>query len=430
MEDHTVYVGVANEAISHAWQTNPSISANLLKDSNVYSSNPPHTNSIITAGSSKLRKTPATLVSLDGQSDAINRVRQLIAKVAKTNASVLILGESGTGKEIVAREIHRYSLRCNNTFVPVNCGAIPSELMESELFGHEKGAFTGALNSRPGRFEMAESGTLFLDEIGDMSLDMQVKLLRVLQERTFERVGSNKTQVADVRILAATHRRLEERIRANQFREDLYYRLNVFPIEMPPLRSRKEDLPVLINALILDLSHVRDAIVLSDDALDALMAYEWPGNIRELSNVIERLCILYPGEIVTADMLPEKFHGFASGYFLHPPVQLEFTAPRRVSNPQAATAAATATPISPNMPTNVNNEITSSHCTPQQLLAKVRLAADGVDLKNFLADLEKDLLQQALDKSEGVVAQAAKLLGLGRTTLVEKLRKYGMQRLA
>lgn len=333
-------------------------------------------------------------VSLEGRSRQILRIQELIRKVAKTNASVLILGESGTGKEVAAREIHNRSLRRNKPFVPINCGAIPPDLLESELFGHEKGAFTGALTTRAGRFEMAEGGTLFLDEIGDMSLDMQVKLLRVLQERTFERVGSNKTRIADVRIVAATHRNLEERILNNQFREDLYYRLNVFPIEMPSLRDRVEDIPSLLESMISRLKAERAVARFSEEAVAVLQNYNWPGNIRELSNFVERMCILYPGEWVKAPHLPDKMFARQNG--MHKPEAggLDY---RR---------------------------------SPMEIIEHLSLPGEGVDLKEFLTKLELHYIKLALEQSEGVVAKAAKFLKLGRTTLVEKLRKYGIDRVA
>jgi sigma-54 specific flagellar transcriptional regulator A len=343
---------------------------------------------------------PGTLIlrqpqRLEGSSPAIAAVRELVNKVAKTNANVLILGESGTGKEIAAREIHRKSQRRKAAFVPLNCGAIPAELLESELFGHEKGAFTGALTSRPGRFELAEGGTLFLDEIGDMSLDMQVKLLRVLQERTFERVGSNKTRIANVRIIAATHRDLEERILKNQFREDLYYRLNVFPIEMPALRNRREDMPVLLSSLLGYFETEREVAKFSDKALELLQIYDWPGNIRELSNVVERLCILYPGQTIDAGQLLEKNY-----------------------------------PVLPGLAKQVNNNgndntqsISQYRPVLEEIIRCLDVPDNGFDLKDLLERVEQHFVKQALRKTNGVVAQAAKLLGLGRTTLVEKLRK-------
>lgn len=251
---------------------------------------------------------PNLFRSLVGTSRAIQHVRQMMQQVADTDASVLILGESGTGKEVVARNLHYHSKRRDAPFVPVNCGAIPAELLESELFGHEKGAFTGAITSRAGRFELANGGTLFLDEIGDMPLPMQVKLLRVLQERTFERVGSNKTQCADVRIIAATHKNLESMIEVGAFREDLYYRLNVFPIEMAPLRERVEDIPLLMNELISRMEHEkRGSIRFNSAAIMSLCRHAWPGNVRELANLVERMAIMHPYGVIGVVELPKKF---------------------------------------------------------------------------------------------------------------------------
>jgi len=334
--------------------------------------------------------------SLTGNSAATQRINRMIEQVADTDATVLILGDSGTGKEVVARKLHYNSKRRGKAFVPVNCGAIPADLLESELFGHEKGAFTGAITARQGRFEMAEGGTLFLDEIGDMSMSMQVKLLRVLQEKTFERVGSNKPIHCNVRIIAATHRNLEEAIAQEKFREDLYYRLNVFPIEMSPLRERIEDIPVLIKDLIKRIeTEKRGSVRLTPDAVTALTQYEWPGNVRELANLIERLAILYPFGVVDIKDLPEKFR---KGYVVEE------------SRPESTSPAAHA----------------ENHAQAVGSLA--RLPAEGLDLKAHLSNLELSLIQQALDESDGVVAHAARRLNMRRTTLVEKLRKYGLQR--
>jgi sigma-54 specific flagellar transcriptional regulator A len=335
--------------------------------------------------------------SLVGTSRAVQLVRKMIQQVANSDANVLILGESGTGKEVVARNLHYYSNRRDKAFVPVNCGAIPADLLESELFGHEKGAFTGAISSRQGRFELAEQGTLFLDEIGDMSLNMQVKLLRVLQERTFERVGSNKSIQADVRIIAATHRDLEESIREGTFREDLFYRLNVFPIEMPPLRDRVEDIPLLVNELIRRIEHEkRGSVRLTQGAVLSLCQYSWPGNVRELANLVERLAILFPFGVVDVGDLPEKFQS-----------DVPVVEAARLSEDMLASAAQ---PVQ------------------YQLESEPRLPRDGLDLKEHLSNLEVGYIRQALDDANGVVAQAAKRLGMRRTTLVEKLRKYGLQR--
>ena len=337
--------------------------------------------------------------SLVGNSRGIRSVREMIEQVSPTEATVLILGESGTGKEVVARNIHYHSARRGKPFVPINCGAIPPDLLESELFGHEKGAFTGAITARQGRFELAEGGTIFLDEIGDMPLPMQVKLLRVLQERSFERVGSNKTIETDVRIVAATHRDLEKQIAKGTFREDLFYRLNVFPIEMPRLRDRKEDLPLLVQELITRLEHEKNTSVrLTNQALLSMCNYDWPGNVRELANMIERLAILFPYGVVDARDLPSNvFHS------------------------------------DEDVPTALTSQSTDS----EQLVGSVssfaaaadpRLPRNGIDLKQHLTEIEISLIHQALDETHGVVAHAAKRLGIRRTTLVEKMRKYSIQR--
>ncbi len=344
----------------------------------------------LNADDSKMaRRKRQTLQSLEGNSPPINHIKSLIGKVAPTDASVLILGESGTGKELVARAIHRLSDRADKPFIPVNCGAIPKDLLESELFGHEKGAFTGAISARIGRFEMAEGGTLFLDEIGDMDFNMQVKLLRVLQEKTFERIGSNKSQVADVRIIAATHNNLEQAIADGRFREDLYYRLNVFPIEMPPLRERKEDIPALAESMIRRLANERGKFSLHPSTYEVLMRYSWPGNVRELANLIERLRILYPGKEVMPIDLPQRYLEAAD-------IKPEPQAPAEAASPLYK--------------------------------PPVNLALGGFDLKQHLSEIEQDCIRQALNISDGVVARAAKLLNLRRTTLVEKMRKYNLER--
>ena len=329
--------------------------------------------------------------NLVGSSPGILRVRKMIEMVARTEANVLIVGESGTGKEVVARHIHQQSSRRSKPFVPLNCGAIPPDLLESELFGHEKGAFTGAIASRQGRFEMADGGTLFLDEIGDMSLSMQVKLLRVLQERMFERVGSNKSVRANVRIIAATHVDLESAIEKGAFREDLYYRLNVFPIETPPLRERTEDLPLLFNDLVERIEHEgRGTIRLSQACIDCLSAYTWPGNVRELANLVERLAILYPNGVIDVQDLPPKY--------------------------RSGTSITT-------IPSDAAGGSNRDANAPMGQLPR-----EGFDLKEYLQAVELNFIRQALDETDWIVAHAAKRLGMGRTTLVEKMRKLGLQR--
>ncbi|WP_132542287.1 sigma-54 dependent transcriptional regulator [Plasticicumulans lactativorans] len=338
-----------------------------------------------------LRRPPELFRALVGQSRAIAEVRTLIERAAPTDATVLILGESGTGKEVVARNLHHHSARRSGPFVPVNCGAIPENLLESELFGHEKGAFTGAITARRGRFELAEGGTLFLDEIGDMPLPMQVKLLRVLQERSFERVGGNRSISADVRIVAATHRQLETLIDRGQFREDLYYRLAVFPIEMPPLRERSADLPLLIDDLLRRQENQTGVrLALTAAALRCLARYPWPGNVRELANLIERLAILSGGGLVDVAALPPKFRAGVEGLDEPPAAALAGERALAMSDPGA-------------------------------------LPPGGLDLRQHLADIETRLILGALAEANGVVAHAAALLRMRRTTLVEKIRKYGLR---
>jgi sigma-54 specific flagellar transcriptional regulator A len=329
---------------------------------------------------------------LVGQTRGIRTIIRLISQVAGTESTVMINGETGSGKEVVAHAIHRVSPRKKGPFVAVNCGAIPGELLESELFGHEKGAFTGAITARQGRFEMAQDGTLFLDEIGDMPLPMQVKLLRVLQERSFEKVGSNKSQSTNARIIVATHRDLEEEIAEGRFREDLFFRLNVFPIEVPPLRERSEDIPLLLDAINARFkAEGRPVARFNPQSIAVLCHYSWPGNVRELANLIERMGIMFPDERVQPQDLPRKF------------IEQEGLDLDNIDVPESLTQPAT----SPN---------------------PAELPEEGLDLKEYLNDLEVKLIEQALDEAEGVVAQAARRLGMRRTTLVEKIRKYGIQR--
>ncbi len=349
-------------------------------------------------GLRKHQREPNLFRSLVGTSRAIQSVRQMMKQVADTEATVLILGDSGTGKEVVARNLHYHSRRKDAPFVPVNCGAIPAELLESELFGHEKGAFTGAITSRAGRFELAAGGTLFLDEIGDMPMNMQVKLLRVLQERTFERVGSNKPQQADVRVIAATHKNLEEMIARGEFREDLFYRLHVFPIEMPPLRERIEDLPLLLNELITRLEkEKRGSIRFSSAAIMSLCKHPWPGNVRELANLVERMAIMHPHGVIGVGELPRKFR-----YVDDDNEDLRQLQQEQDDNAWRPPLAG--------------------------FSRSVGLPPEGLDLREHLAELEQSLIQQALDDANFVVARAAERLRIRRTTLVEKMRKYGMSR--
>jgi len=354
--------------------------------------------------------------SLVGCSSAMQQVKKLILQVAQTDATVLILGESGTGKEVVAQALHNASERANRAFVPINCGAIPGELLESELFGHEKGAFTGAITARKGRFEMAEKGSIFLDEIGDMPLPMQVKLLRVLQERIYERVGGNKSFECDVRIIAATHRNLEESIQAGEFREDLYYRLNVFPIEMPSLRERPEDIVELLNYMFNKIqSEGRKIPILSEKALIALQTYLWSGNVRELGNLAERLSILFPGLGVDYDDLPAKYQ-----------VEIDSSAQLIVATENKSNKENSVEKMAMNVTEQPTTEtLSEKNETVEQMMAAPNLD-EGLDLKSYLVDMEVQLIQKALTQTDGNVSQAAKLLQTNRTTLVEKIRKYDL----
>lgn len=354
----------------------------------------------------------ARFVGMVGTSAQMQQVRFLIQQVARTDANVLILGESGTGKEVVARNIHVLSHRSDGPFVPINCGAIPAELLESELFGHEKGAFTGAISTRKGRFELAQGGTLFLDEIGDMPLPMQVKLLRVLQERTYERVGGSQPIKADVRIIAATHRQLEDMIAEGRFREDLFYRLNVFPIETPALKERADDLPPLLQELQQRLEQQgQSAIKFTERAIASLKLHPWPGNVRELANLVERLSIMYPQQVIDVAELPQKYrHLDVETYVPHYPEALQ---ERDAINELF----------------QFEQDDDDSQPEFGALQTSLDLLPDeGMDLKQFLADLEISLISQALERHEYVVARAADILCLRRTTLVEKMRKYNLVR--
>jgi len=305
-----------------------------------------------------------------GSSRAIREVVQLIERVAASNATVLITGESGTGKEVAAVAVHQNSARRSGPFVAINCAALPEQLLESELFGHEKGAFTGAAGRKPGRFELANEGTIFLDEIAEMPLSMQAKLLRVLQEKAFERVGGTETVHVNVRVIAATNRNLAQAIEKGQFREDLYYRLNVFQINLPPLRERKEDIPELAAHFLARLRPTYQVHSISPAAMEMLIKYNWPGNVRELQNVIERAAIICPGEEIRPEHLPR-----------------ELTAPHRGAGDLV-----------------------------------IRFPDEGISLE----EVEKELILKALEKSGGNQTRAAQLLGITRSALLYRTQKYGL----
>ncbi len=313
-----------------------------------------------------------------GDHEKMQKVFEIVEKVADTDSTILILGESGTGKELIAKAIHYNSYRRERPFVPVNCAAIPSELLESELFGHEKGAFTNAIRTRIGRFELANGGTVFLDEIGDMNPLLQSKLLRVLQEKQFERVGGIKTIKTDIRIIAATHQDLKQAVQQKKFREDLYYRLNVIPVRIPPLRERKTDIPLLAHHFLdhFNRSKKKRIRAIEDFAMEGLIGYEWPGNVRELENTIERVVILVDHDVIAAADLPEKFHALPQP---EPPQTVE-------------------------------------------------IPEEGISLDTAVNEFEKNLILQALMKTGWVKNKAARLLNLNRTTLIEKIKRQNLQR--
>ncbi len=313
-----------------------------------------------------------------GDSDNMQEVFRLIEKIANTDSTILIYGESGTGKELVARAIHFNCDRRDRPLIPVNCGAIPEELLESELFGHEQGAFTGATRTRIGRFELGNGGTIFLDEIGDMSPALQVKLLRVLQEREFERVGGMKTIKVDIRVIAATNKDLEKNVADGKFREDLFYRLNVIPIQLPPLRERKSDIALLASHFIQVYNEKNKHRItgVSPEAMELLQNYEWPGNVRELENMIERIVIL-------------KGEGMAE-------------------------------------PDDLSEKVLAS--TPRSLHPRIKIPENGISFNTAITEFERELILQALNRTNWVKNKAAKLLNLNRTTLVEKMKKINLSR--
>jgi DNA-binding NtrC family response regulator len=340
-----------------------------------------------------------------GRSETMRRLFDLIAKVADDDSStILIRGESGTGKELVAKAIHVKSRRSDRNFVPVNCAAIPDDLLESELFGYTKGAFTGAATNKPGRIQYADGGTLFLDEIGDMKASLQAKLLRVLQEKEFEPVGAFKAVPVDTRILAATHCDLEQMVREGRFREDLYYRLSVIPITIAPLKERREDIPLLIDAFIetYTVKRGKAPFTLSPLAISALMNYEWKGNVRELENLIQHMSVLYGGRQLDLGDLPEKFHDLADDLL------------------SLQTAADQAIPTS--RPVAAPAEMTIHH-------SAFNLEDGPIDFNAIIGELETELIVQAMRIAAGNKKEAARLLSLKRTTLLEKIKKKELGRL-
>lgn len=318
-----------------------------------------------------------------GKSRQMQEVFRLIERVADSDSTILINGETGTGKGLIAKAIHEKSYRSKKPFVSINCGAIPENLLESELFGHVRGAFTGATSAKTGKFEVANGGTIFLDEIGDMSPELQIKVLKVLEEKEFEPVGGCKTNRVDVRIITATHRDLEEEVQKGNFREDLFYRLYVIPIKMPALKERLRDIPLLVDFFLYKLNQEKKTNIsgLEKDALELLMQYAWPGNVRELSNLMERLVVLNSEGIIRVSDLPEKIN---------------------------------------------QNKIHA----PSLPLVDVTNEGDGICLNTAVSEFEKNLIYQSLEKTNWVKNKAAKLLQVKRTTLVEKIKRYDLQKCA
>ncbi len=339
--------------------------------------------------------------SIIGNSDEIRGVFDIVEKAAASDSTVMIFGESGTGKELIARALHQNSKRKSKPFIAVNCGAIPHELLESELFGYEKGAFTGASNTRIGRLELANDGTVFLDEIGDMPAALQVKLLRVLAEQEIDRLGGTKPVKVNVRFITATHRNLEDSIEKGKFREDLYYRLNIIPIVVPPLRDRKSDIPLLVQHFLkkCNENQGKRSKVISEETTKILTNYSWPGNIRELGNFIERMVVLSVGDHITPKDLPEKVLGEVPGEYLSP-----------LAKPECE--------LSPNE--MLQNGLKQSFF--------MGLPEGGINLKNAVEEFERGLITEALERSNWVKNKAAGLLELNRTTLVEKIKKMDLKR--
>ncbi len=364
-----------------------------------------------------------------GNSPPMREIRKLIETIADSTATVLVTGESGTGKELIAQALHFQSPRADANFVPLNCAAIPKELMESELFGHRKGAFTGALADRVGRFELAHGGTLFLDEIGDLSLDMQVKLLRVLQEKTVDPIGSSRAVEVDVRVVAATHRDLEAEIAAGRFREDLYYRLNVLPVQTPPLRDRGDDIVLLARHYAEKFAHKGAPVSFGADFVEAMKRYDWPGNVRELSNLIHRFSTLFSGQRLSlralpAPMLPKGLQKLQEelGVAAPEPAQEESAADvLQMFAVQDDPALALPAAAPAGEPRNDVEDII--------LLAQggAVLPPEGLSLKERMAQIERAYIEQALDRAEGNVSKTARLLNLQRTTLIEKIDKYRLR---
>ena len=369
-----------------------------------------------------------------GESAAIKAIRELLPVVAASSSTVLITGESGTGKEIVARSLHDLSHRASANFVPINCAAIPKDLIESELFGHRKGAFTGAVTDRIGRFELAHKGSIFLDEIGDLPLDLQVKLLRVLQERMVDPVGSTKSVAVDVRVIAATHRDLEAEIAAGRFREDLYYRLNVLPLNTPPLRDRSTDIPLLLGFFAKHHAATgAKPISFADDFSHALQAYQWPGNVRELSNLIDRFSTLFAGQCLTlktfsTTMLPKGLAVFKAQAATEDKEPAEINEPLGLMETAALDSPSKGGIFDEGADEPEEDAVFLPDMSPPSLAQGLPiLPPEGLSLKHRMAEIEREFISQALSRTKGNVSQTARLLNVQRTTLIEKIQKFGLR---
>ncbi|EPE37898.1 sigma-54-dependent transcriptional regulator [Candidatus Photodesmus anomalopis] len=357
--------------------------------------------------------------TLVGESTAIRKVRYLIEQVSKTETNVLLIGELGTGKELIARNIHNNSSRSNSSFIPVNCTTIPSELLESELFGYEKNIFTGAITSRKGCLELAEGGTLFLDEISNISLPLQIKLVHFIQKCSFKRVGGNTTITANVRIIATTNQNLKELRKNIFFREELYYELNAFPIEVPSLRNRKEDIPLILQNVIKQISaDNKQPINFTSRAIHSLIKHDWPGNIQELLNLVKRMIILNPNELLDINHLPLNYRHDNNIPTFQPRKNLFNFIEEEEEEERNALADI--------FSENFNFEQTSNY--QNHLETYQPLPTEGINLKDFLAEVEVHMINQALETHDGIVTKAANILGIPRTTLVDKMKKYNLHR--
>jgi sigma-54 specific flagellar transcriptional regulator A len=377
-----------------------------------------------------------------GVSPEIGALRELIKTLGPSDSTVLILGESGTGKELVAKALHECSSRAKGPFIPVNCGAIPRDLLESELFGHKRGSFTGAISDRKGRFQLADKGTLFLDEIGDMSMDLQVKLLRVLQERKVDPVGSLGAIPIDVRVIAATHQNIESLIDEGRFRKDLYYRLNIMPVEVQPLAERVKDIPVLIEHFARQQAQGAKApISISQASMELLSNYDWPGNVRELSNLIDRYTTLYAGQEVDLRSVPVSMVPAGIKKLMERDC-IGVANRAQLGNIETKPSARKLKfvkeenfRLSSIKPKDKENSILDSPIDEvQRVIALAQGGQDfpdeGVELKQRLLEIETHLIREALSKAKGNVSKTARLLSLQRTTLIEKINKYGIQQVA